>query len=79
LQFGARQKGALDNQFRGGVKTSELIVTADPWSPIQLYSFYRLILAGIFLLFSLTNASLVNIGASQGEVFAYYDYFMGRW
>ena len=70
MQFGARQKGALDNQFRGGVKTSELIVTADPWSPIQLYSFYRLILAGIFLLFSLTNASLVNIGASQGEVFA---------
>ena len=69
MQLGARQNGALDSQL-GRVSASELIVTADPWSPLQLYSIYRLILAGIFVVFSMTNISSVGIGTSQSQIFS---------
>jgi len=69
LQLGACQKGALDTQL-GGISSSELIVTADPWSPLQLYSIYRLILAGIFLVFSMSDISSVEIGTSESYIFS---------
>lgn len=67
MQFGARQKGALDARI-GGL-TTDLVVTADPWAPIQLYSIYRLILAGILLVFSITEVSSVEIGTSYKSLF----------
>ena len=69
MQLGARQTGPLDGQL-GGISSSELVVTADPWSPIQLYSFYRLILAGIFLFFSATNITSAEIGTWHSHIFA---------
>lgn len=70
MQPGARQTGALETSL-GGIKSSDLVVTADPWAPLQLYSIYRLILAGIFLVFSLTDITSVNIGTSQSQLFAF--------
>ncbi|MEH6456704.1 MAG: ATP-binding protein [Cocleimonas sp.] len=69
MQLGARQKGTLDSQL-GGISSSELIVTADPWSPLQLYSIYRLILAGIFLAFAMTNISSLEIGTFRSHIFS---------
>ena len=69
MQLGARQKGALDTHL-GGINSSELVVTADPWAPLQLYSIYRLILAGIFLVFTITDISSVEIGTSESHIFS---------
>ena len=69
MQSGTRQKGAIEANL-GRVKSSDLIVTADPWAPLQLYSIYRLILAGIFLIFSLTDISNFEIGTTQNQLFS---------
>ena len=69
MQLGARQTGALETHF-GGKHSSELVVNADPWAPLQLYSVYRLILAGIFLVFSLSDIKSVEIGSSQTQLFS---------
>ncbi len=69
MQLGARQTSSLDTQF-GEVSSSDLVVTADPWSPLQLYSIYRLILASIFITLSMTDISSVNIGDSQSDIFS---------
>ncbi len=69
MQLGARQKGALDTHL-GGIHSPDLVVTSDPWAPLQLYSIYRLILAGIFLVFSLTDISSAEIGTSKSHLFS---------
>lgn len=69
LQLGARQTKALDKQL-GGTRSAELIVGADPWSPLQLYSIYRLILSGVFIVFATTDISSVKFGISQSHVFS---------
>jgi len=69
LQPGARQTGTLEANL-GGIRSSDLVVTADPWAPLQLYSIYRLILAGIFLLFSLTEIKSIDIGTNESHLFA---------
>ena len=69
MQLGARQKGALDTQL-GEINSSDLVVTADPWSPLRLYCIYRLILAGILLTFSIKDISSVEIGNSQSHIFS---------
>ena len=69
MQLGARQKGTLETHL-GGIHSSELTVAADPWSPLQLYSIYRLILAGIFLFFAMTDVTSDQIGASQSQIFS---------
>jgi len=69
LQLGARQKGTIETQL-GRIQSSELVVTTDPWAPLQLYSIYRLILAGIFLIFALTDLTNVQIGTSESQLFS---------
>jgi len=73
LQSGARKAGVIESNL-GGFSTSDLVVTADPWAPIQLYSIYRLILAGIILIFSLTDLSTVKIGSLNSHIFAQATY-----
>ncbi len=73
LQSGARKAGVIDNSF-GGFSTSDLVVASDLWAPIQLYSIYRLILAGILLLFSLTELSVIKIGAVYNDIFTQATY-----
>lgn len=69
MQLGAHQTGSLDTQL-GRINSSDLIVNDDPWSPLQLYSIYRLILAGIFVALSLTDISSIQIGTSQSDIFS---------
>lgn len=73
MQSGARKAGVIDNSF-GGISTSDLVVATDLWAPIQLYSIYRLILAGILLLFSLTELSAIKIGVVYNDMFTQATY-----
>ncbi len=68
MQPGARTGGIISNI--GGANTPEIIVSNDPWATIQLYSVYRLILAGIFLLLSLTDITAIKIGGYNESVFS---------
>jgi len=68
LQSGARKAGVVGGIW--GVNASEIVVATDPWAPIQLYSVYRIILAGMLLVLSLTDISYVDIGGYDREVFA---------
>ncbi len=68
MYSGARQAGAITDS--GFFRASDLIVTADPWAPIQLYSIYRLVLSGILLLLGFTDASSVKIGDYDPQIFS---------
>ena len=68
MQSGARRAGVVGGIW--GVNASEIVVATDPWAPIQLYSVYRLILAGMLLILSLTDTSYVDIGGYDRELFA---------
>lgn len=68
MQSGARKAGVVGGIW--GVNASEIVVATDPWAPIQLYSVYRLILAGMLLILSLTDVSYVDIGGYDREIFA---------
>lgn len=71
MQLGARQTGSVDS-YLGRTKPPEILVTSDPWAPLQLYSIYRLILAGIFIVFSLTDLTSTEIGISQNYLFSLF-------
>ena len=68
MYAGARKTGTIiDN---GEFHSPDLIVTNDPWAPIQLYSVYRLVLSGILLLLGLTGTSSVKIGQFDPHIFS---------
>ena len=68
MYAGARKTGTIvDN---GEFNSPDLIVTNDPWAPIQLYSVYRLVLSGILLLLGLTGTSTVKIGQFDPHIFS---------
>lgn len=71
MQFRARKGGTLeaDNFFPAQEIAPEIIVSSDPWSPLQLYSVYRLILAGILLVLGITNISSIQLGLFDNELF----------
>ncbi len=46
-----------------------IVINPDPWSPLQLYSIYRLVLAGILLIITLSNVIPIQIGAYDPDVF----------
>ncbi len=60
MQSRTRGEGSLEHEDYS--HNSTLVVGADPWSPIQLYSVYRLILAGILLGFGLTGDNSLQLG-----------------
>lgn len=68
MQSGARKTGDLGESL--GFSTSEIIVTSDPWAPIQLYSIYRLILSGILLIVGLTQTSIINLGGVDAQLYS---------
>jgi two-component system sensor histidine kinase PilS (NtrC family) len=68
LQFGARKGGALEAE--GYTPAQDIVVSADPWSPLQLYSLYRLILAGVLLITDLSKASSLLLGTLDATLFS---------
>jgi len=66
LQSRARRAGNLGSSH---TLSPELIIGSDPWSPLQLYSVYRLILAGIFLAFGLSNSGSLQLGTFDAWLF----------
>jgi len=67
LQSRARRAGDLGNSH--APSSQDLIIGSDPWSPIQLYSVYRLILAGIMLAFGLSTNVSLQLGTFDNGLF----------
>ena len=70
MQSGARETGAIgyigsNNYFL----TSKLVIGADLWSPLQLYSIYRLILAGIILVLGMTQYLQTSLQPFEAHLF----------
>lgn len=68
MQSGARKAGDLGENL--GFSSPEIIVTNDPWAPIQLYSIYRLILSGILLIVGLTQTSAISLGDFDKHIYS---------
>ena len=66
MQSRARRAGDLGNNH---APSPDLIIGSDPWSPIQLYSVYRLILAGILLAFGLSDNESLQLGTFDNWLF----------
>jgi len=67
LQSGARETRVIgDDHFL----TSKLVIGADLWSPLQLYSIYRLILAGIILVLTMTQYSQAMLEPFEARLFS---------
>ncbi len=66
MQSRARRAGDLGNSH---APIQDLIIGSDPWSPLQLYSVYRLILAGIMLAFGLTESTSLQLGTFDNWLF----------
>ncbi len=67
MQSRARRAGDLGNSH--APSNQDLIIGSDPWSPIQLYSVYRLILAGIILAFGLSGSASLQLGTFDNWLF----------
>ena len=67
MQSRARRAGDLGNSH--APSNQDLIIGSDPWSPIQLYSVYRLILAGIMLAFGLSGNASLQLGTFDNWLF----------
>ncbi len=70
MQSRARKAGAIgDGEYLKN--SSSLVISSDPWSPIQLYSIYRLIIAGILLIFGISGITSLEIGGFDSWLFSY--------
>jgi len=69
LQFGAREQTTLISN--GSLSaTSKVVAASNLWSPLQLYSVYRLILAGTLLAIGVTHFSPGEIEPSSLQLFS---------
>jgi len=68
LQSRTRRSGDIIGG--GALHHIELGISADQWSPLQLYSVYRLILAGILLTFGLSGISSLQLGTYDHDLFS---------
>ena len=60
------QKVALEKE---GLPVSAFLLDENTWSPLQLYSIYRLILAGMLVVIGLTGHSFAQLGRFQPVLF----------
>ena len=67
MQHRARQAASINQEAT--IRPLELNINADPWSPLQLYSIYRLVLAGALLVVTLSSSTLLKIGTYDLQVF----------
>lgn len=68
MQFGAREERVVGNGDH--FLTSKLVIGADLWSPLQLYSIYRLILGGIVLVLGMTQYTQTTLGILEAHIFS---------
>ncbi len=68
MQSGACETGAIGEKDYS--ITSKLVIGADLWSPLQLYSIYRLILAGIILGLAMTDYTQSALGPFEAHLFS---------
>lgn len=67
MQYRTRKATPLG---QGAILTNqEIFIKSDPWSPLQLYSIYRLVLAGILIVLTLTANELLQLGSYDKNVF----------
>lgn len=67
MQSRARQASRLVSDDRPAV--SAFTLNQNPWSPIQLYSIYRLILVGVLQLLTITENMPMQLGSFDPELF----------
>ena len=81
MQYRARQASSLaaatttldenleeDNVFSND---NAIVINSDPWSPLQLYSIYRLVLAGVLLIVTLSSVIPLELGMQEPRVFSW--------
>ncbi len=68
MQSGARKTGVIGSKDYS--ITSKLVIGADLWSPLQLYSIYRLILAGIILGLAMTDYTQSVLDPFEAHLFS---------
>ena len=68
MQSGARETGVIGNN--NFLLTSKLVIGANLWSPLQLYSIYRLILAGIILGLGMTEYTQTVLSPFEARLFS---------
>ncbi len=69
MQSRARQTAQRVAQEQEGLPVSAFLLDENTWSPLQLYSIYRLILAGMLVVIGLTGHSFAQLGSFQPELF----------
>ena len=67
MHFRARKGGTVEAE--GIFPASDIVVSSDPWSPLQLYSVYRLILAGILFVLGFAEISSIRLGTFDKNLF----------
>ena len=68
MQSGTRETGVVGNNEY--FLTSNLVIGADLWSPLQLYSIYRLILAGLVLILGMSQYTHTSFEAFEAQIFS---------
>lgn len=68
MQFGTCEAGVIE--YENNSLTSKLVIGADLWSPLQLYSIYRLILAGIILVLGMTQFTQTSLDPFEARIFS---------
>ena len=68
MQLGTRQGETLAVEEQSFAQ--DIVVSTDRWSPLQLYSLYRLILAGVLLITDLSKASSLLLGTLDNHLFS---------
>lgn len=70
MHFGAREQTTLiSNEL--SATSSKVVAASNVWSPLQLYSVYRLILAGILLAIGITQFSPNEIESTRLQLFTF--------
>lgn len=69
MQSKARQTIQRVEQEQSGLPVSAFLSDENTWSPLQLYSIYRLILAGMLVSIGLTGHSFAQLGSFQPDLF----------
>ena len=69
MQSKTRQTAQRVELGHESLPVSAFLLDENTWSPLQLYSIYRLILAGIFVVIGLTGHSFAQLGSFQPMLF----------
>lgn len=69
MQYRAREASPLSQE--AVLTQNEIVINPDPWSPLQLYSIYRLVLSGALLLVTFSSSAPLEFGGYDKQVFSW--------